>query len=113
MFSALLLEICERRLLKRRLQQIQSDTLPYATVLPIIRTFSMAFDRSRPLILSLAAHFIPSGDSSFEFHQLVTIRFLLDRVTSTPVNILRLVIADPVRQALMSPHCTEECSRPQ
>jgi len=56
----------------------------------------MAFDRSRPLILSLAAHFIPSGDSSFEFHQLVTIRFLLDRVTSTPVNILRLVIADPV-----------------
>lgn len=97
MIAEFISAICERRLLKRRLKQIRSETLPYKNVITMLDTCGQAFNLSRPMILNLAQEFLPSGtNSSLETYQLITIRYLLDRVTSTPVSILRLILMDPV-----------------
>jgi len=103
MLTELMSALCERRLLKRRLKHIRSETLPYKNVMTMHDTFGHAFDHSRPMILGLASEFLPSDmTSSLASHQVITVRFLLDRVTSTPVSILRLIVADPV---LAAPDC--------
>ncbi len=103
MLTELMTVVCERRLLKRRLKQVRTKTLSYKQVRTMLDTVGRAFDLSRPMILGLASNFLPSETtSSLATHQLMTIRFLLDRLTSTPISILRLITADPV---LAAPDC--------
>lgn len=91
------LAICQRRLLKQRLKRIRSATLPYRNVVALLDTLGPAFDRTRPMIHGLASRFtspaIPEPVAGLHH---ITLRYLLDRVTSTPVNILRLCLQDPV-----------------
>jgi len=100
MLTELIGAFCERRLLRRRLREIQSETLSYSEVMSMLDTFGQAFDHSRSMILGMAPSFFPSKETSpSDFLQVITLRFLLDRVTSTPVSILRLILSDPVLAA--------------
>jgi len=96
MITWILFGIAERRLLKRRLKQVCRSTFRPIEVIDLISTVEYAHHQSRPFILSAAAQLLGATSNEKNWMRVAALKFLLDRLTSAPISIIRLTKADPV-----------------
>lgn len=96
MFTWFLAGWAEGRLLRRRLKQVCHDSMGVEQTIRLLGAVEYSLHSSRPKILASVSAILRDSKEQRDFVRLIVVKFLLDRITSSPLSILKLAKTDPV-----------------
>jgi hypothetical protein len=96
MLAWMISDLAEKLLLKRRLKQVCGPTMRPKETIRFLSAIEYSLHEIRPSILFSVNQLLGKSSELRDWVRVTAFKFLLDRLTSTPINIIRLATKDPV-----------------